>query len=51
MYWKKCKIVHSTMGHTDGSRCFTIANYLFTGDTLINDSEAVTRLPEEVDYN
>lgn len=52
MHWNKCKTVfHTTPGHTDGSRCFTISNCLFTGDTLLNDSETVTRLPGEVNNN
>ncbi len=46
MHWNAYKIIfYTTPGHTNGSICFTISNYLFTGDTLINGKETVTRLP------
>lgn len=32
-------------GHTNASICFTIGQYLFTGDTLIKDLRTVTKLP------
>tara|TARA_R110002073_G_scaffold322276_2_gene498832 strand:+ start:13144 stop:13770 length:627 start_codon:yes stop_codon:yes gene_type:complete len=34
-----------TKGHSEGSICFSISNYLFTGDTLIKDEKTVTKLP------
>lgn len=34
-----------TYGHTNASVCFTVAGYLFTGDTLIKDLRTVTKLP------
>jgi glyoxylase-like metal-dependent hydrolase (beta-lactamase superfamily II) len=34
-----------TPGHTDASICFTVENYLFTGDTLIKNLRTVTKLP------
>lgn len=35
----------SSPGHTDASICFTIGEYLFTGDTLILGIKTVTKLP------
>jgi len=40
----KIKIVH-TPGHTQGSVCIFINNYLFTGDTLLNGKIGRTDLP------
>jgi glyoxylase-like metal-dependent hydrolase (beta-lactamase superfamily II) len=34
-----------TPGHTKGSICFCVENYIFTGDTLINNTKTVTNLP------
>lgn len=46
LIWGKYIIdFYPTPGHTEGSICFTINNYLFTGDTLIKDEETVTKLP------
>lgn len=44
--WENYQIsFYHTPGHTDGSICFMIGDYLFTGDTLIKDEETVTKLP------
>jgi len=37
--------VFETPGHTDGSLCFQIENFLFTGDTIIKDLKTVVKLP------
>lgn len=37
--------VFSTPGHTEGSVCFQIENYLFTGDTLLNGKVGRVDLP------
>ena len=34
-----------SQGHTDGSQCILIDNYLFTGDTIIKDQKTVIKLP------
>lgn len=44
--WQDQKItLFKTMGHSDGSICFKINNYLFTGDSLIKDLKTVTKFP------
>lgn len=35
----------ATLGHTNASICFTVNQFLFTGDTLIKDLRTVTKLP------
>ena len=40
-------IIHKTPGHTNGSLCLEIENYLFVGDTLLNSSLIPKKLPEE----
>lgn len=40
-----CIRFFKTKGHSEGSICFSISNYLFTGDTLIKDEKTVTKLP------
>jgi glyoxylase-like metal-dependent hydrolase (beta-lactamase superfamily II) len=37
---------YNTPGHSPASICFTIENYLFTGDTLIYDEKTITKLPK-----
>jgi glyoxylase-like metal-dependent hydrolase (beta-lactamase superfamily II) len=34
-----------TPGHTEASICFSIAEFFFTGDTLIKDMRTITKLP------
>lgn len=34
-----------TPGHTEGGLCFNVGEHLFTGDTLMNGHDAVTKLP------
>lgn len=36
---------HLTPGHSEGSICFSIENYLFSGDTIMNGYKPVTKLP------
>lgn len=44
--WKNYHInFYNTPGHSNGSICFTIGNFIFTGDTIIKDKETVTKLP------
>jgi hydroxyacylglutathione hydrolase len=39
------KAIH-TPGHTDGSTCFTVGNYLFSGDTLFPGGPGRSKSPE-----
>lgn len=45
--WESHKLVlHETPGHSLGSICILLDNeYLFTGDSLLNDDEIITRFP------
>jgi len=43
-YGTQIEIIH-TPGHTDGSICIKINNDIFTGDTIIKDTQTVTKLP------
>lgn len=40
-------IIHSTPGHTDGSLCFEIGDYIFTGDTLLSSNLLPKNFPGE----
>lgn len=35
----------TTKGHSDGSVCYIINDYLFTGDTILKDEKIITKLP------
>jgi len=34
-----------TKGHSDGSVCYVVNDYLFTGDTILKDEKIITKLP------
>lgn len=44
-YENKIKFI-KTKGHSEGSSCFLINNYLFTGDTIIKNQKTILKLPE-----
>jgi hydroxyacylglutathione hydrolase len=39
--------IHQTPGHTSGGVCIEIADYIFTGDTLLSSNLIPKKLPEE----
>ena len=43
--WDTDILFYHTPGHTDASVCFTVSDFLFTGDTLLKDTRTVTKLP------
>ena len=47
VYWHLNIIeLFKTKGHSEGSICIMINNFLFTGDTIIKDSKTVIKLPD-----
>lgn len=43
--WGTDILFYHTPGHTEASICFTVNDFLFTGDTLLKDTRTVTKLP------
>jgi glyoxylase-like metal-dependent hydrolase (beta-lactamase superfamily II) len=46
LLWQGIKITFYRLpGHSQGSYCIAVGNYLFTGDTIIKNQKTVTNLP------
>ncbi len=46
IFWANCYLkFYLTPGHSEGSLCFNINDCLFTGDTLIQNTKIITKLP------
>lgn len=44
--WQKNNLhFYLTPGHSEGGLCFSLGNKLFTGDTLLQSSKAIVKLP------